>query len=237
MSKRPTRRRASNDTLAGSATAQGALFPAEPRTNAAPDSSRTSPTSPPAYPVRSSPPKVAARKTIQDLLIAEGLAAVKMSETAESLSDLHQRIAADFKQNSRETRTRYAQSVLKWFFPDGLGGLAHSAWLAYRDERIEMDLLRYLYLAAEPVMGLCVSEALFPLQNGMQIPATYFDRFLRNFFREDPPDKTKCRLKSNLMHLGFLDRTRGKSDRLQSVVFDRTSLLILVHYLFAPDQP
>ena len=233
----PTRRRASSETLDGSATAQGELFRDEPCMRAAPDSSKMPPASLPANPACNSPPKETARKTIQDLLIDEGLAAVRMSETADSLSDLQQRIAADFKQNSTETRTRYAQSVLKWFFPDGLDGLARRSWLGYRDERLEMDLLRYLYLAAEPVMGLCVAKALFPLQNGMQIPATYFDRFLRDFFQEVPPDKTKRRLKSNLMHLGFLERTRGKSDRLQSVVFDRTSLLILIHHLFAPDQP
>jgi hypothetical protein len=182
-------------------------------------------------------PRAATRKTIQDLLLREGLRAVKLSEGLESMDDLQQRLIDDFSQNSTETRTRYSQSVLKWFFADGANGLARSVWLAYHDERIESDILRYLYLAAEPVMGICVAETLFPLQNGMQIPATYLDRFLKDFYGEDPPEKTKGRLKSNLMHLGFLERGRGKVDRLRSVVFDKTSLLILVHYLFAPDGP
>lgn len=179
----------------------------------------------------------AGRKTIQDVLFQQGLNAVRLSEGLESLADLQQRLVAEFSQNSTETRTRYSQSVLKWFFADGMAGLARSVWLAYHDERIESDILRYLYLAAEPVMGLCVVDALYPLQNAMQIPATYFDRFLRGYFGEDPPDKTKRRLKANLKLLGFLERSRGKSDRLQSVVFDKTSLLILIHHLFASDSP
>jgi hypothetical protein len=179
----------------------------------------------------------AERRTIQDVLFHEGLKAVRLSEGLDSLGDLQQRLVAEFSQNSTETRTRYSQSVLKWFFADGMAGLARSVWLAYHDERIQSDILRYLYLSAESVMGLCVADALYPLQNGMLIPATYFDQFLRGYFGEDPPDKTKRRLKANLKLLGFLERTRGKSDRLQSVVFDKTSLLILVHRLFASDNP
>ena len=182
-------------------------------------------------------PERTERKTIQDLLFQEGLKAVKLSEELASLTELQQRLIAEFSQNSTETRTRYSRSVLKWFFADGMDGLARRVWLAYHDEKIESDILRYLYLAAEPVMGVCVTDALFPLQNGMLIPASYFDRFLRDFFGEDPPDKTKRRLKANLMHLGFLERIRGKADRLQSVAFDKTSLLILIHHLFAPDTP
>lgn len=193
----------------------------------------------PRLPVGSSEgaPGRVARRTIQDLLFQEGLKAVRLSEELESLDELQTRLVADFGQNSTETRIRYAQSVLKWFFADGFNGLARRTWLAYRDERVESDILRYLYLAAEPVVGLCVSESLYPLQPGMLIPPTYFDRFLREFFGEEPPARTTARLKSNLMHLGFLERTRGKPDRLRSMVFDKTSLLILIHYLFAPDAP
>lgn len=177
------------------------------------------------------------RMTIQDVLLDEGLIALKLSVGVESLAELQQRIVAELKQNSTETRTRYARSVLKWFFPDGIHSLARRVWLAYQDVRIEMDVLRYLYLAAEPVMGLCVAESLYPLQPGMLIPPTYFDRFLKEFFSEQSPAKTTARLKSNLMRLGFLERMRGKPDRLKTMVFEKTSFLILVHHLFAPDAP
>ena len=173
------------------------------------------------------------RKTIQDILFNEGLLAVRASVAVSTLVELRDSLAQQLGQNSMETRIRYAQSILQWFFPDGLNGLARRVWMAYGDEGIEADILRYLYLAAEPVMGTCVAEALFPLENGMQIPPQYFDQFLKTFFGESPPEKTRERLKSNLMKLGFLDRARGKPDRLKPVILARTSLLILLHHLFS----
>jgi len=173
------------------------------------------------------------RKTIQDILFSEGLLAVRASEGVTTLVELQESLTRKLGQNSMETRVRYARSILRWFFPDGLNGLARQVWIAYGDESIETDILRYLYLAAEPVVGTCVAEALFPLENGMQIPPQYFDQFLKRFFGESPPQKTRERLKSNLMKLGFLDRARGKPDRLKSVMPSRTSLLILLHHLFS----
>jgi len=177
------------------------------------------------------------RKSLQDLLFKEGLEAAKLSANATSLDDLQQLLVAQFGQNSLETRTRYAQSVLRWFFPGDLNSIARRVWMAYGDEQIESDILRYLYLSAEPIVGTCVESALFPLENGMLIPPAYFDRELRSTLGQDPPSKTQERLKSNLMRLGFLARERGKSDRLNSVVPNKTSTLLLVHYIFAADGP
>jgi hypothetical protein len=168
------------------------------------------------------------------LLFAEGLLAARLSTHSDSLEALQRELVNHFRQNSLETRTRYAQSVLKWFFADGLHGLARAVWAAYEDEKIESDILRYLYLSAEPIMGACVAQALYPLGEGMLVPPDYFDRFLAEHFGGDPPPKTRDRLKSNLMRLGFLSRSRGKPDRLTSVVPQKTSFLIVLHHLFAP---
>jgi len=181
-----------------------------------------------------SPGKVLDRKTIQDVLFSEGLLAVRVSVGVNTIPELLAALIKQLGQNSMETRGRYAQSIVKWFFPDGLDGLARQVWVAYGDESIETDILRYLYLAAEPVIGTCVAEALYPLENGMQIPPQYFDQFLKTFFGEFPPQKTRERLKSNLMKLGFLGRARGKPDRLKPVMPSRTSVLILLHHLFSP---
>jgi len=173
------------------------------------------------------------RRTIQDFLPAEGLIAVKISDELDSLEDLQCQLVAHFRQNSLETRTRYAQSVLLWFFSDGLAGLAQSVWAAYKDESIERDILRYLYLTSEPIMGACVSEALFPLEEGMLVPGDYLDRFLRQLIGGEVPPKPKERAKTNLMKLGFLARSRGKPDRLNPVVPSKTAFIILLHHIFA----
>src|SRR5262245_58426959 len=117
-------------------------------------------------------------RSIQDLLLNEGLLAARLSAESNSIAHLQEVLIGRFGQNSQETRKRYAQSVLKWFFPDGINGIVRRSWLAYGDESIELDLLRYLYLNAEPIIGSCVAEALFPLEEGMFIPSDYFDRFL-----------------------------------------------------------
>jgi hypothetical protein len=172
-------------------------------------------------------------KAIQDVLLAEGSLAVKLSVDCQSLEQLQDVLLGKLGQNSVETRRRYVQSITRWFFSDGFNGILRRAWLAYEDDAILSDLLRWSFLQQEPVMAASVAKALFPLENGIAIPATYFDKFLADYFGEAPPEKTRERLKTNLKKLGFLERGRGKADRLAPVVPQKTSFLILLHHLFA----
>jgi len=173
------------------------------------------------------------RRTIQDALPGEAMLAVKLSVKCASLDELRRQLVAHLGQNSIETRSRYAQSIVQWFFSDGLDGLLRETWNTYGDEAIIKDLLRYMYLAKEPVMGACVAEALYPLEPGITIPTSYFDQFLGQFMKDVVPEKTRERLKGNLKKLGFLERVKSKPDRLLPVVPQRTSLLLLLHHLFA----
>ena len=177
------------------------------------------------------------QRTLQDLLFTEGLLAARLAVNLDSLEVLHSQLIHHLHQNSLETRSRYARSILKWFFPNGVGSLVRNVWAAYNDESITADILRYFYLVSEPIMGACIAEALYPLEEGMLIPAPYFDRFLRDHLDGEPPPKTRRRLKTNLMKLGFLARARGKLDRLQPVIPTHTAFLILLHHLFAPNGP
>jgi len=177
------------------------------------------------------------RRTLQDLLFTEGLLAARLAVNLDSLEVLHSQLIHHLHQNRLETRSRYARSILKWFFPNGVGSLVRNVWAAYNDESITADILQYFYLVSEPIMGACIAEALYPLAEGMLIPAHYFDRFLRDHLDGKPPPKTRHRLKTNLIKLGFLARARGKPDRLQPVIPTHTAFLILLHYLFAPNGP
>lgn len=159
--------------------------------------------------------------------------AVQESVNCGDVDELRSRLIARFDQNSQETRLRYASFVIGNFFRDGLDGIARKTWVAYRDEKILTDVLRYLYLQHEPVMGACVAQCLFPLECGMRIPATVFERFLRGFFAGEPTAKTSKRLKMNLKVLGILERCRGEDDRLVSPGPNKISLLILLHWIFA----
>lgn len=172
------------------------------------------------------------KRTIQDLRLGDGVLAVKESVSCGDLDELRSRLIARFDQNSQETRLRYARFVIANFFRDGLDGVARKTWMAYQEEKILTDVLRYLYLQNEPVMGACVAECLFPLEIGMRIPAAVFERFLHGFFDGEPTAKTSKRLKMNLKVLGILERCRGEDDRLVSPGPSKISLLILLHWIF-----
>ena len=159
---------------------------------------------------------------------------MKLSANCRSLDELKQNLFTELNQNSQETRRRYTQSILHWFVKDGLDGLLPNVWRTYKDEAIVNDLLRWSYLVGEPIVGLCVAEILFPLENGITIPSTYFDKFLAEYLGTTPPEKTRDRIKTNLKRLGLLERAKGKPDRLTSMVTQKTSFLILLHHLFAP---
>ena len=58
-------------------------------------------------------PAVRERKTIQDVLLAEGLLALNVAHEAKSLEELQDILVKRLGQNSMETRRRYAQSIVR----------------------------------------------------------------------------------------------------------------------------
>ncbi len=162
---------------------------------------------------------------------------MKESVKCRSLEELRTHLIAVLGQNSVETRIRCARFVIRCYFPDGLDGLARKIWTTYQDEKILSDVLRYLYLSREPVMGASVAECLFPIELRMRLPASVFDRFLAAYYPAVPSKKTVQPLKTNLMKLGILERTPGGDDTLIPLNPTKTSLLVLTHGLFAPTGP
>jgi hypothetical protein len=191
----------------------------------------------PTQPVQPSRRGAGAKKTISDLHFPEAILAVKESTGCQDLRELQTRLVSSLGQNSQETRVRYARFVIRWFFADGLDGIARKTWVAYQDEKILIDVLRYLYLVHEPVMGACVSECLYPIELGMRVPASLFDRFLSTHYGGAQTPKTTQRVKSNLMRLGLLERSPGEDDRLVALNPTKTSLLLLTHHIFASAEP
>ena len=189
---------------------------------------------PAAQPIRRG---AGAKKTISDLHFPEAILAVKESTACRNLKELQTCLVSRLGQNSQETRLRYARFLIRWFFADGLDGIARKTWVAYQDEKILTDILRYLYLANEPVMGACMADCLFPIEFGMRVPPSVFDRFLSNHYGGAPTKKTTQRLKSNLMRLGVLERRPGEGDELVALNPSKTSLLLLTHHIFASAEP
>ncbi len=53
---------------------------------------------------------------------------MKESVGCQDLKELQSRLVTVLKQNSQETRLRYARFVLQCFFGDGLDGIARKTW-------------------------------------------------------------------------------------------------------------
>ncbi|MGD0905833.1 MAG: hypothetical protein ABR924_23315 [Terracidiphilus sp.] len=76
------------------------------------------------------------KKALRDVLLAEGVFALKLSVACQSLDQIQEAFRKKLGQNSLKARRRYAQLILRWFFSDGIDGLLRRAWLAYGDEAI-----------------------------------------------------------------------------------------------------
>ncbi|MFO0821029.1 MAG: hypothetical protein U1A77_23995 [Pirellulales bacterium] len=86
-------------------------------------------------------------------------------------------------------------------------------------------------------MGSCITDCLFPIELGMRVPGSEFDRFLTSYYSDTPTKKTTQRLKTNFTRLGILEKSRGQDHLLVPLVPTKTSLLILTHSIFASSGP
>lgn len=183
-------------------------------------------------------PKMAREEVrgIQDLLWKEALLALPQVDSYNDDAAFQEYLGEHLPQNSLETRTRYAQSLMRWFYPDGVRGLAGQVWLSYRDQSLAEEVLRYLYLRAEPMVGAAVAEALFPIAENAVIPGSYLTNFIRGRFGENTPDKSIKRIKANLRKLGFLAHGKGDKDTLRAMCPSATGFLVTLHHVFAKTE-
>lgn len=173
---------------------------------------------------------------IQDLLWKEALLALSQIESHAGDAGFQEYLQEHLPQNSLETRTRYAQSLMRWFFPDGVRGLVGQVLLSYRDQSMAAEMLRYLYLRAEPMVGAAVADALFPIAENAVIPGSYLTNFIRGRFGDNTPDKSIKRIKANLRKLGFLARGKGDKDMLRAMAPSATGFLVALHHVFALNE-
>lgn len=182
-------------------------------------------------------PRILARpqRTIQEVMFKEALAALPVIATLDDLSQLRFRLAETLPQNAEATRTRYADSMIRWFFRDGLQGLALTTWRNYGDLALQYSIHRYLYLSIEPIVAQCVVHVLSKLNDGVVVPEDYLAAHTEKLVGHPLVELTRKRLLSNLRKLGFLEHG-ANGDRLTSVAVNKTGLLLALHYEIAPEE-
>lgn len=170
---------------------------------------------------------------IQEIPWPQALQAVKDSTDFTDFAAFRAHLEASLPYNSAYTRERYTRTVLKYFFPDAsLNNLLTRVWRAYRDISILEDMLRYQLLDQEATLAQFVLTRLAPLTPGSVLEKSELETFIQEI---DPQARPKMvdRLGKTVRRMGFMIY-----EQQQSIVTQlsptKTSLLILIHHLFAP---
>ena len=176
------------------------------------------------------------QRSLQEVLLQESLIAVRLAKDSPDINELRHKFAAALPQNSEVTRLRYADSVIRWFFRDGSRGFAATVWERFQSDELQRAIHRYLYLAAEPIIGTCVAEVLGRLSEGILVPVDYLSAGTAKILGYELSAQTKARLLSNLRKLGFLERSAA-GDRIVPPNVDKTALLLALHHAFNVQEP
>jgi len=162
----------------------------------------------------------------------ESIFAIKASGRFESFESFKRYLIENLPQNSLKTKRRYASYILARFFPNqSLEQLPVMVWKSYHDENILLGIMRFEFLRREKLIALFIEKKLSGFGPGSLIPKEAFLEYLTEIFGEIRP-KVLSRFTEILRSLGYLGYNHRKYF-IPSIVPNKTSFLILLHYLFA----
>lgn len=170
---------------------------------------------------------------IQELPWTQAMQVIKESGQFQDFGAFRAHMEEHLPYNSAATRERYAQTIIKYFFPEAsLGGLPERAWRTYRDDELLASLMRYQFLSQEPTVAQFVVDHLLPLAPGSILDLTLAKAFVQEV---DPKNRSKMveRLGLALRRMGFIVREH-QQDTVALLWPPKISLVIMIHYLFAP---
>jgi hypothetical protein len=176
---------------------------------------------------------LAAPNMIQELPWEPAIQAFKDSIGFDDFSTFRAHLEENLPYNSAETRERYTQTIIKYFFPNGsLGELPERVWHAYMDDQLLEESMRYQFLTQEPTVAQFLVVQLNPMSPGSVLERASLEEFIK---KVDPKGRKKMveRLGYALRRMGLVVRER-RQDIVTQLQPTKTSLLILVHHLYAP---
>lgn len=170
---------------------------------------------------------------LQNVLWKESLLAVKVSLSCQTVAELVSRLQEKLPQNSAATRRRNASVILGRFFPtDDLAQLPRRVLQAYEDEALLADVMRVLFLQAEPVIGKLVAERLFSLPPGTELSKDFFSRYAQEVLgKKDANVSYRCCTAARV--LGWIATEKNKFYVAQQIL-DETAALLIFHHRYAP---
>ena len=163
----------------------------------------------------------------------ESIQAVKLSVEFSDFKAFRSELERVLPWNSSYVRVRRVRSIIKWFFPaHSIDNLLTKVWTFYKDELILGEIMRYQYLTTEPVVCEFVIKHVLTRSPGSVLKIDYLKDFLLKKYGVVKNDPLRA-LSSAIRHIGLA--SRGKNGIIITEIgLPKTSLLILVHYIFAP---
>ena len=171
--------------------------------------------------------------TLQEFPLDAGIKAVKDSLRFAEFAAFQAYLNDSLPQNSPETRSRFSQLIIRWFFRDHqIDGLLPQVWRAYQDEQILLELMRVTTLEYEPVIAQFVTKVVLAMVPGsILLPGTTRDFIIATYGTFKEPSYR--RLLKTARHLGFLERRDGQW-AVASIRRPADALLLLLHARLAP---
>ena len=171
--------------------------------------------------------------TIQGIAWKPGLQAVKDSIEFLSFEEFRKHLQHNTRQNSEETRKKYASLIISRLFPEkSLDGINPKTWRFYRDEAILEDLARVTTLEAEAVISKFLLEQVMVLPPGSFIDNSTLQDYVSSaygVFKRDPYN----RLHQALIHMGFAS-TEKKGLLVQPLPIPNNAFMVFLHARLAP---
>jgi hypothetical protein len=171
--------------------------------------------------------------SIQGIAWKPGLQAIKDSAMFSTFDDFKAHLQNSTRQNSAETRKKYASLIISRLFPEkSLDGINPITWRFYRDEIILEDLARATTLESEPVISKFLLEQVMILSPGSSIDNSVLKDFISSEYGVFLRD-SYSRLRQALNHMGFT--MQGKNVlQVQPIPLPNNAFIIMLHARLAP---
>jgi hypothetical protein len=175
-------------------------------------------------------------KVFQQNLWQESIFAIKLSSKFKNFEGFYTKLVNELPQTSEESRKRIARTILFRFFPDKtLDQPTCMAWKTYKDESLLQALMRYQFLASEPVIAEFVKMHILTCQPGDRLEFNELvEPFFKEIYGEDKPT-LKTKMSGALQASGLVTHSKKLFYVREQIDLER-AFGVLLHVLFAP-QP
>jgi len=178
-------------------------------------------------------PTLSTPPTIQGIAWKPGLQAIKDSAMFSSFDEFREHLQHNTRQNSEETRKKYASLIISRLFPEkSLDGINPKTWRFYRDEAMLEDLARVTTLETEMVISRFLLEQVMVLPPGAFIDNTTLQDYVSSVYGVYKRD-SYSRLRQAVIQMGFASSEK-KGLLVQPVPMPNNAFMVFLHVRFAP---